>query len=166
MKKYLLTASLLALIVSCGPTETQENEMKDLVAAWKNTSAKAISLYEEVGDKTYVVNSTGTDGNSEEMTMISFDGMETSCQAAYETLNNSLDEFIVTWQNQSEKVDELTNAMAIGKWTDQDQELMEAMELELKQKDVQLEQWKNDLEELNQKCGLSAEAMVIQEQGS
>lgn len=166
MKNYLLTVCLLALIFGCGPTETQQNDMTELVNEWKSTSAKAISLYEEVGDKHYVVNSTESKGNEEEMGMITYNGNETSCEAEYEGLNTTLSGFIATWQEQSQQVDDLTATMATGKWTDEHQELMEFLKQERAQKDTQIEQWKEELKQLNQQCGLDTEALVIQEQES
>ncbi|SFT75028.1 hypothetical protein SAMN04489724_2012 [Algoriphagus locisalis] len=166
MKNYLLLSSLLAVIFGCGPTETQQNDMTELVTEWKSTSAKAISLYEEVGDKNYVVNSTESEGNEEEMGMITYNNQETSCEAAYESLNTSMGEFIATWKEQSQKVDDLTSSMSTGKWSDEDQELMESLKQERAQKDTQIEQWKEELKQLNQQCGLDTEALVIQEQES
>lgn len=166
MKNYILTFMLLAIVVSCGPTETQENEMRDLVAEWKNTSVKAVELSEQIGDKLYLLQSKKNEEGSPDMITINLDGNETDCETQYEEMQTRLETFLETWKVSSEQVDDLTNSMAVGKWTARDQDDLERLDLELKQREVEIAQWENEIEEINKKCDLTSETLVIQEKDS
>lgn len=155
MKKYILIFILFGLISSCGPTASQKNELNNLISDWKNTSAKAMDLSQNIGDKYYLFQSKMmSEADTVEMIKINFNGNETNCEAAFEQMQANMEQFISTWQEKSQHVDELTNSMAIGKWTSEDQSSMDSLNLEVKERDVVLEQWKIALEELNKKCEL------------
>ena len=166
MKNYILTFILLSLFVSCGPTETQENEMGSLIAEWKNTSVKAVELSEKIGDKLYLLESKKNEEGSPDMIAISLDGNETNCETQYEEMQTRLETFLETWKVSSQQVDDLTNSMAVGKWTARDQDDLERLDLELKQREVDIAQWENKIEELNKKCDLTSETLLIQENDS
>lgn len=166
MKNYILTFILMALVVGCGPTETQENEMRDLVAEWKNTSVQAVELSEQIGDKLYLLESKKNEEGSPDMITISLDGNETNCESQYEEMQTRLEAFLETWKVSSQQVDDLTKSMAVGKWTARDQDDMERLDLELKQREVEIAQWENKIEELNKKCDLTSETLLIQENDS
>lgn len=163
MKNYILTFILVWGISSCGPTETQENDLRNLITEWKNTSAKAVSLSQEIGDKYYLFQAKKNENDQSEVLAISLNGEKTNCKVELEKIKSNIDQFIESWQEKSQQVDDLTNSMSIGKWTAQDQEALESLDLEVKERDVQLEQWLNDLEKLNDLCNISADNIVITE---
>ena len=167
MKKYILNFLLFGLITSCGPTDAQKNEMSNLISNWKNTSVKTMDLSQEIGDKYYLFQSNlMSETDTLEMININFKGNETNCETAFEQLKADMDQFISTWQEKSEQVDELTNSMAVGKWTAEDQESLDSLDLELKQRNVTLEQMEKELEELNKKCEVKVAAAETNDTGS
>ncbi|MBN3520756.1 hypothetical protein JYB62_12180 [Algoriphagus lutimaris] len=157
MKNYMFVMVLFGLIVSCGPSDRQEEKLKDLIAEWKNTSEKVADLSEQVGNQMYLLKTKKEENGISEMIPVRFQGEESNCETAYETLREDIDEFIVDWKENSLKVDELTNNMAIGKWTIEDDENLKALDLEVKERDVDIEQWLNQLEELKENCGINTE---------
>lgn len=166
MKKYILSLMLLGVAFGCGPTDTQEEELRNLVSEWKNTSVRAVELSQTVGDKLYLLQSKKEAGESSEVMEITLAGESTFCETEYEQMAADVSAFIETWQEKSKEVDELTNSMSVGKWTYTQQESLEQLDLEVKQREVDIAQWEQDLEELNKKCALTADVLVIQEQES
>ncbi|RAI95251.1 hypothetical protein [Algoriphagus yeomjeoni] len=165
MKNYrLILVAILGLFISCSPSEEKTEKLKFLVAEWKNTSDKVISLSEKIGDQAYLLEVKKADGDTTEMLQIDFNGEQTNCEAEYSTMRTQIDEFIEVWRENSLKVDELTNNMSIGKWTNEDDENLRALDLEVKKSDANIELWEEELNELSQKCGLNSEGFVIQEQ--
>lgn len=165
MKKYILNFLLFGLITSCGPTDTQKNQMSNLISNWKNTSVKTMDLSKEIGDNYYLFQSKVM-SETDTLEIINFKGNETNCEAAFEQMKADMDQFISSWQEKSEQVDELTNSMAVGKWTAEDQESLDSLDLELKQRDVTLVQMEKELEELNEKCEVKVAAAETNDTGS
>lgn len=149
---------LFGLIVSCGPSDRQEEKLKDLIAEWKNTSEKVADLSEQLGNQMYLLETKKEENGTTEMIPIRFQGEESNCETAYKTLREDIDEFIAVWKENSLKVDQLTNNMAIGKWTVEDDENLKALDLEVKERDVDIEQWLNQLEELKENCGINTDS--------
>lgn len=149
---------LFGLIVSCGPSDRQEEKLKDLIAEWKNTSEKVADLSEQVGNQMYLLETKKEENGSTEMIPVRFQGEESNCETAYKTLREDIDEFIVIWKENSLKVDQLTNNMAVGNWTVEDNESLKALDLEVKERDVDIEQWLNQLMELKENCGINTES--------
>lgn len=149
---------LFGLIVSCGPSDRQEEKLKDLIAEWKNTSEKVADLSEQVGNQMYLLETKKEENGSTEMIPVRFQGEESNCETAYKTLREDIDEFIVIWKENSLKVDQLTNNMAVGNWTVEDDESLKALDLEVKERDVDIEQWLNQLMELKENCGINTES--------
>mgnify|MGYP000156229899 CR=1 FL=1 len=166
MKKYILSLSIIFLIMGCGPTEEQKEQLSTLVADWKETSVEAVDLSEEIGDKVFLLESKKEANEAPETIEINLDGESVTCEPEYLELASTVNTFIQSWQEKSNELDELTDRMLIGSWNSNDQETLEALDLELKQREVQIEQWKKELEELNNKCSLTGEMLVIQEQES
>lgn len=154
MKNYMFVLVLFGLIVSCGPSERQEEKLKDLIAEWKNTSEKVADLSEQVGNQMYLLETKKEENGTSEMIPVRFEGEESNCQTAYETLREDIDGFIVVWKESSLKVDKLTNNMAVGKWTVEDDENLRALDLEVKERDAEIEQWLNQLKNLKENCGI------------
>ncbi|MHA7129667.1 hypothetical protein [Algoriphagus namhaensis] len=166
MKKYILSMAVILAAISCGPTETQEQELTDLVADWKEASVQAVELSQEIGDKLFLLETKKEAGEVEETMEVNLDGEKTSCEPEYRALAKTVDSFVQDWQEKSKKVDELTNSMAVGKWSSMEQESLEDLTLELRQREVDIAQWEKDLEELNENCSMTEEMLVIQEQES
>ncbi|SIN97996.1 hypothetical protein [Algoriphagus halophilus] len=158
MKNYMFVLVLFGLIVSCGPSDRQEEKLKDLIAEWKNTSEKVADLSEQLGNQMYLLETKKEENGTTEMIPIRFQGEESNCETAYKTLREDIDEFIAVWKENSLKVDQLTNNMAIGKWTVEDDENLKALDLEVKERDVDIEQWLNQLEELKENCGINTDS--------
>lgn len=158
MKNYkLLLVALLGLIISCGPSEEKTEKIKILVAEWKNTSEKVISLSEKIGDQAYLLDSKKAEGDSTEIIPIDINGEQSNCEAEYSAMRKKIDEFIEVWRENSLKVDELTNHMSIGKWSIEDDENLQALDLEVKKSDANIELWLQELEELQKKCDIKPE---------
>ena len=149
---------LFGLIVSCGPSDRQEEKLKDLIAEWKNTSEKVADLSEQVGNQMYLLETKKKENGTTEMIPVRFQGEESNCETAYKTLRENIDEFIAGWKENSLKVDQLTNNMAVGKWTVEDDENLKALDLEVKERDVDIEQWLTQLKELKENCGINTES--------
>lgn len=149
---------LFGLIVSCGPSDRQEEKLKDLIAEWKNTSEKVADLSEQVGNQMYLLETKKEENGTTKRIPVRFEGEESNCETAYKTLREDIDEFILGWKENSLKVDQLTNNMAVGKWTVEDDESLKALDLEVKERDVDIEQWLNQLMELKENCGINTES--------
>lgn len=149
---------LFGLIVSCGPSDRQEEKLKDLIAEWKNTSEKVADLSEQVGNQMYLLETKKEENGTTKRIPVRFEGEESNCETAYKTLREDIDEFIVIWKENSLKVDQLTNNMAVGNWTVEDNESLKALDLEVKERDVDIEQWLNQLMELKENCGINTES--------
>lgn len=156
MKNYMLLIALIGLFVSCGPSEKQEEKLVDLVAEWKNNSEKIVSLSEQVGDQMYLLETKKTEDGNTELISININGVESNCEDAYKAMKQEIDDYIETWRDNSLEVDTLTNNMAIGKWTIEDDEHLNALDLELKKSDVTIEEWKIELEEIQTKCEINS----------
>lgn len=158
MKNYrLLLIVLLGLFISCSPSEEKAEKLKVLVAEWKNTSDKVISLSEKIGDQAYLLEAKKAEGDSTEMIPIDVNGQQSNCEAEYSAMREKIDEFIEVWRENSLEVDELTNRMSIGKWTIEDDENLQALDLEVKKGDANVEIWLQELEELRKKCEIKPE---------
>jgi len=154
----MFVLALFGLIVSCGPSDRQEEKLKDLIAEWKNTSEKVADLSEQVGNQMYLLETKKEENRTTERIPVRFQGKESNCETAYITLREDIDEFIVDWKENSLKVDQLTNNMAVGNWTVEDDESLKALDLEVKERDVDIEQWLNELQELKVNCGINPES--------
>ncbi len=148
----------MGLFVSCGPSEQQEEKLKMLVADWKNSSDKIVSISEKIGDQMYLLESKKSAEDGSEMISLTIDGEESTCEAEYSAMKEKVDDFIEVWRENSLKVDELTNRMAIGKWTIEEDENLSALDLEAKKGEVNIEQWEIKLEELASKCQINPES--------
>ena len=154
MKNYLIIMVLLGLFVSCGPPEEQDEKLSNLVAEWKNISAKVVSLSEKIGDQMNLLEATKQKADSTNTVQIEVQSEQSNCDAEYTALSEKVNELTETLKVNSQKVDVLTNHKAIGKWTDEDEEILEALDLEIKEADASAEKWLLELEELKMKCGI------------
>jgi hypothetical protein len=154
--RYLLVA-LLGLVISCGPSEEKTEKLKTLVAEWKNTSEKLISLSEKIGDQAFLLESKEEGTNGSQVNEISINGEPSNCEAEYSSMKEEVGNFIDVWRENSLKVDELTNKMAAGNWSVEDGEQLDSLDLQAKEGDLKVEQWLVNLEELRKKCEINPE---------
>lgn len=152
----MLLIALIGLFVSCGPSEKQKEKLVDLVAEWKTNSEEIVSLSEQVGDQMYLLETKKTEDGNTELISININGVESNCEDAYKAMKQEIDDYIEFWRQNSLEVDTLTNNMAIGKWTIEDDEHLNALDLELKKSDVTIEEWKIELEEIQTKCEINS----------
>ncbi len=154
MKNYLIIMVLLGLLVSCGPPEEQDEKLSNLVAEWKDTSVKVVSLSEKIGDQMNLLEAKKHEADSTNNVQIEVKSEQSNCDTEYTALSEKVNELTETLKEKSKKVDVLTNHKAIGKWTDEDDGILEALDLEIKEGDASAEKWLLELEELNMNCGI------------
>jgi len=148
MKKLLIAITLGAFFLACDPSNTQEAEMKDLAAKWKNTSREATSLADKLGnnlDKWQAGFIEDTTNSTERLACA-------EVGSKYKSMQEEVSGFLASSQKKSLEVDELTNKLAVGSWTADEQEKMDALKVEADNRDAQIKKWDSSVDSLYQLC--------------
>ncbi len=161
MKRILLSLTILALVISCGPSETVENDLSRIVGEWKNTSDEATALNEEIGTKLMLVRRVVGPEEPSANINITVEGQDTTCEAELERMHNAMEIFLRDWQTSSEVLNDLTNRMQMARWTGEDTKQLEDLELELRKKEADLAQYRKELEDISSKCQLENTPYVL-----
>lgn len=149
MKKYIIGIFAFGLLYACGPTPGQDKEVEELAAKYKNTSIKAMTLSEKIGEYQDELQATNTDSLATEQTR------KNPCSdlnSNYESMKSNINVLISNWGEASHEVDRLTNEIGIGKWTEEDQESLKKLTLEVDQKEAEIAKWDATVDSLYMSC--------------
>jgi chromosome segregation ATPase len=145
---------MISFFISCGPSQVDEDALNKLVGDWKTTSEEALALSEDVGNQLSLVQADSSNTTAEQDPPAVMDEAKANCENSLKELQSKVASFIEEWRESSLEFDELTNQMQMTSWTEENAAKLDAMELELRKKEVDIAQWRKDLEEINQRCGI------------
>jgi uncharacterized protein YukE len=145
---------MISFFISCGPSQVDKDALNKLVGDWKTTSDEALALSEDVGNQLSLLEADTTDITAEQDTPAVMDESKDNCENSLKDLQSKVASFIEEWRESSLEFDELTNQMQMTSWTEENAAKLDALELELRKKEVDIAQWRKELEEINQKCGI------------
>lgn len=156
MKKYIASFILIGLIFSCSPSEQKVDKLTNLLSEWKATSKSINDLSSQVGDQMFLLETKKEDDQASEAIPISVNGEASNCETEYSNLKEKVDELIISWKENTNSVEDLTTHMTAGKWTNEDDENLEALKEEAKKAKANVDLWLIKLEEIQTKCNLES----------
>lgn len=157
MKNHIVFIFILGLIFSCGPSEQQVANLKNLLGEWETTSGEISKFSKELGDQMFLLETKKSEGQASESISISVNGDESTCETEYASLKENVDELISNWKESTTSAEELTTQMSSGTWTTEDDENLEALSDEAKKAKADVELWSQKLTELKTKCNTQSD---------
>ncbi len=156
MKNLLVNLFIVCLFASCGPKNVEKENLNTLVGEWKTISDEATTLSADMGEASSTLEGKSEMVTPENSTTANSGDNVATCQKELNSLQTVVNNFIENWRGSSKELDRLTNQMQMGNWTEEDTQQLRNLELELRQREVDIAQWRNDFEEISLNCKFTA----------